>query len=80
MVPVALFSDVWIRSLWSDLQKLWCSVDRSLMFYESHLSADPCMQISLKDIVCLGVCRPDSSSNNGVLDRCVCACTLSSWS
>lgn len=41
------------------------------MFYESDLSADPCMQINLKDIVCLGVSRPDSSSNNGVLDRCV---------
>lgn len=46
------------------------------MFYESDLSADPCMQISLKDIVCLGVSRPDPSSNNGVLDRCVCVCVL----
>ncbi|XP_029688014.1 arf-GAP with Rho-GAP domain, ANK repeat and PH domain-containing protein 3-like isoform X3 [Takifugu rubripes] len=56
------------RKTREDFQKLWCSVDRSLMFYESDLSADPCMQISLRDIVCLGVSRPDSSSNNGFLD------------
>lgn len=68
---------MWTRSLCSDLQKLWCTVDRSLMFYESDLSADPCMQISLKDIVCLGVSRPDPTSNNGVLDRCVCVCVYS---
>ncbi|CAF90404.1 unnamed protein product, partial [Tetraodon nigroviridis] len=53
----------------SDLQKLWCSVDRSLRFYESPLQADPCMQISLKDILCLGVSRPDSAGNHGVPDR-----------
>uniref|UniRef100_H3BWD9 ArfGAP with RhoGAP domain, ankyrin repeat and PH domain 3 n=1 Tax=Tetraodon nigroviridis TaxID=99883 RepID=H3BWD9_TETNG len=52
-----------------DLQKLWCSVDRSLRFYESPLQADPCMQISLKDILCLGVSRPDSAGNHGVPDR-----------
>lgn len=58
----------------SDVQKLWCSVDRSLRFYESELSADPCLQISLRDVVCLGVSRPDpSSNNNGLLDRCVCS-------
>lgn len=37
------------------------------MFYESDLSADPCMRISVRDIMCLGVSRPDSS--NGFLDR-----------
>uniref|UniRef100_A0AAQ6A4K3 ArfGAP with RhoGAP domain, ankyrin repeat and PH domain 3 n=1 Tax=Amphiprion ocellaris TaxID=80972 RepID=A0AAQ6A4K3_AMPOC len=48
----------------------WCSVDQSLLLYESDRSADPCMQINVKDIVCLGVSRPDSSnSNNGFIDR-----------
>uniref|UniRef100_A0A8C9Y867 ArfGAP with RhoGAP domain, ankyrin repeat and PH domain 3 n=1 Tax=Sander lucioperca TaxID=283035 RepID=A0A8C9Y867_SANLU len=41
----------------ADFQKFWCSVDQSLLFYESDRSADPCMQISVKDIVCLGVSR-----------------------
>ncbi|KAM9376550.1 arf-GAP with Rho-GAP domain, ANK repeat and PH domain-containing protein 3 [Pholidichthys leucotaenia] len=56
-----------------DFQKFWCSVDRSLLFYESERSVDPCMQIGSKDIVCLGVGRPDpsnsSNNNNGFIDR-----------
>ncbi|XP_040903934.1 arf-GAP with Rho-GAP domain, ANK repeat and PH domain-containing protein 3 [Toxotes jaculatrix] len=56
------------RKTREDFQKFWCSVDQSLLFYESDRSADPCMQISVKDIVCLGVSRPDSS-NNGFIDR-----------
>uniref|UniRef100_A0A8C9Y5V8 ArfGAP with RhoGAP domain, ankyrin repeat and PH domain 3 n=1 Tax=Sander lucioperca TaxID=283035 RepID=A0A8C9Y5V8_SANLU len=66
----------------ADFQKFWCSVDQSLLFYESDRSADPCMQISVKDIVCLGVSRPDSSNNNGFIDRYAatplsCHCLLS---
>ncbi|XP_031734373.1 arf-GAP with Rho-GAP domain, ANK repeat and PH domain-containing protein 3 [Anarrhichthys ocellatus] len=58
------------RKTREDFQKFWCSVDRSLLFYESDRSADPCMQISVKDIVCLGVSRPDASNNsNGFIDR-----------
>lgn len=62
-----------------DFQKFWCSVDQSLLFYESDRSVDPCMQISVKDIVCLGVSRPDSSNNNnnGFIDR-FALCFLSS--
>lgn len=55
--------------LMSDFQKFWCTVDQSMLFYESDRSADPCMQISVKDIVCLGITRPDSSNNNGFIDR-----------
>ncbi|XP_047210247.1 arf-GAP with Rho-GAP domain, ANK repeat and PH domain-containing protein 3 isoform X2 [Girardinichthys multiradiatus] len=58
------------RKTREDFQKFWCSVDQSLVLYESDHSADPCLRISLKDIVCLGVSRPDSSSNNnGFIDR-----------
>ncbi|GLD68810.1 arf-GAP with Rho-GAP domain, ANK repeat and PH domain-containing protein 3-like protein [Lates japonicus] len=58
------------RKTREDFQKFWCSVDQSLLFYESDRSADPCMQISVKDIVCLGISRPDSSNNNnGFIDR-----------
>ncbi|KAM3611987.1 uncharacterized protein V6R79_000487 [Siganus canaliculatus] len=59
------------RKTREDFQKFWCSVDRSLLFYESDRSADPVLQINVKDIVCLGVSRPDNSnnSNNGFIDR-----------
>ncbi|XP_076595115.1 arf-GAP with Rho-GAP domain, ANK repeat and PH domain-containing protein 3 isoform X2 [Chaetodon auriga] len=57
------------RKTREDFQKFWCSVDQSLLFYESDRSADPCMQISVKDIMCLGVSRPDTSNNNGFIDR-----------
>uniref|UniRef100_A0A3Q2SXM0 ArfGAP with RhoGAP domain, ankyrin repeat and PH domain 3 n=1 Tax=Fundulus heteroclitus TaxID=8078 RepID=A0A3Q2SXM0_FUNHE len=57
------------RKTREDFQKFWCSVDQALVLYESDHSADPCLQISVKDIVCLGVSRPDSSSNNnGFID------------
>ncbi|KAG7518797.1 arf-GAP with Rho-GAP domain, ANK repeat and PH domain-containing protein 3 isoform X1 [Solea senegalensis] len=56
----------------SDFQKFWCSVDRALLLYESERSADPCAHIDAKDIVCLGVSRPDAAANNnnnGFIDR-----------
>ncbi|XP_024918776.1 arf-GAP with Rho-GAP domain, ANK repeat and PH domain-containing protein 3 isoform X2 [Cynoglossus semilaevis] len=55
-----------------DFQKYWCSVDRSLLLYESERSVDPSIQINAKDIVCLGISRPDASNNNnnnGFIDR-----------
>nr|XP_040030287.1 arf-GAP with Rho-GAP domain, ANK repeat and PH domain-containing protein 3 [Gasterosteus aculeatus aculeatus] len=58
------------RKTREDFQKFWCTVDRSLVLYESDRSSDPCLQISVKDIVCLGVSRPDSSNNSsGFIDR-----------
>uniref|UniRef100_A0A673VNB2 ArfGAP with RhoGAP domain, ankyrin repeat and PH domain 3 n=1 Tax=Salmo trutta TaxID=8032 RepID=A0A673VNB2_SALTR len=47
----------------------WCTVERSLLFYESDRCPDPSMTINVKDIVCLGVSRPDSCNNNGFIDR-----------
>ncbi|XP_020557431.1 arf-GAP with Rho-GAP domain, ANK repeat and PH domain-containing protein 3 isoform X1 [Oryzias latipes] len=52
-----------------DFQKFWCVVDQYLLLYESEQSSEPSLQINLKDMVCLGVCRPDSSSNSGFIDR-----------
>ncbi|XP_029917727.1 arf-GAP with Rho-GAP domain, ANK repeat and PH domain-containing protein 3 [Myripristis murdjan] len=58
------------RKTREDFQKFWCTVDKSLLFYESDRCSDPSMQISVKDIVCLGVSRPDgSNNNNGFIDR-----------
>ncbi|XP_030621629.1 arf-GAP with Rho-GAP domain, ANK repeat and PH domain-containing protein 3 [Chanos chanos] len=52
-----------------DFQKYWCSVEKSLLFYESDRCHEPSLKIDVKDIMCLGVSRPDSSSNNGFIDR-----------
>lgn len=53
-----------------DFQKYWCSVEKSLLFYESDRCHEPNMKIEVKDIICLGVSRPDScTNNNGFIDR-----------
>lgn len=53
-----------------DFQKYWCSVEKSLLFYESDRCQEPNMKIEVKDIICLGVSRPDScTNNNGFIDR-----------
>ncbi|KAJ8015069.1 hypothetical protein DPEC_G00022300 [Dallia pectoralis] len=57
------------RKTREDFQKYWCTVERSLLFYESDRCPDPSMKINVKDILCLGVSRPDSSNNNGFIDR-----------
>lgn len=60
----------------TDFQRFWCSVDRSLLLYESEGSADPVLRISAQDVVCVGVSRPDSvtnssNNNNGFIHRLV---------
>ncbi|XP_017293553.1 arf-GAP with Rho-GAP domain, ANK repeat and PH domain-containing protein 3 [Kryptolebias marmoratus] len=59
------------RKTREDFQKFWCSVDQFLLLYESDRSTEPCLQIRVKDIVCLGVSRPNPSANNnnGFIDR-----------
>ncbi|KAF5906690.1 arf-GAP with Rho-GAP domain, ANK repeat and PH domain-containing protein 3-like, partial [Clarias magur] len=53
-----------------DFQKYWCSVEKSLLFYESDRCQEPNMKIEVKDIICLGVSRPEScTNNNGFIDR-----------
>ncbi|XP_031442972.1 arf-GAP with Rho-GAP domain, ANK repeat and PH domain-containing protein 3 isoform X2 [Clupea harengus] len=53
-----------------DFQKFWCSVEKSILLYESDRSHEPSMKIDVKDIICLGVSRPDScNNNNGFIDR-----------
>uniref|UniRef100_A0AAY4DD09 ArfGAP with RhoGAP domain, ankyrin repeat and PH domain 3 n=1 Tax=Denticeps clupeoides TaxID=299321 RepID=A0AAY4DD09_9TELE len=41
----------------------------AILFYESDRCHEPSMKIEVKDIICLGVSRPDSSSNQGFIDR-----------
>lgn len=52
-----------------DFQKFWCSVEKSILFYESDRCHEPSMKINVKDIICLGVNRPDSSNNSGFIDK-----------
>uniref|UniRef100_A0AAY4DDF3 ArfGAP with RhoGAP domain, ankyrin repeat and PH domain 3 n=1 Tax=Denticeps clupeoides TaxID=299321 RepID=A0AAY4DDF3_9TELE len=44
----------------TDFQKYWCSVESAILFYESDRCHEPSMKIEVKDIICLGVSRPDS--------------------
>ncbi|KTG32202.1 hypothetical protein cypCar_00013999 [Cyprinus carpio] len=53
----------------ADFQKYWCSVEKSILFYESDRCHEPSMKIDVKDIICLGVSRPDSSDNSGFIDK-----------
>ncbi|KAG7464975.1 hypothetical protein MATL_G00171310 [Megalops atlanticus] len=57
------------RKTREDFQKYWCSVEKSILFYESDRCHDPSMKIDVKDIICLGVSRPDSCNNTGFIDR-----------
>uniref|UniRef100_A0A8C9R0I7 ArfGAP with RhoGAP domain, ankyrin repeat and PH domain 3 n=1 Tax=Scleropages formosus TaxID=113540 RepID=A0A8C9R0I7_SCLFO len=53
----------------SDFQKFWCSVEKAILFYESDRCHEPSMKIEVKDVVCLGVSRPDVCSSTGFIDR-----------
>uniref|UniRef100_A0A673MRY8 Arf-GAP with Rho-GAP domain, ANK repeat and PH domain-containing protein 3-like n=1 Tax=Sinocyclocheilus rhinocerous TaxID=307959 RepID=A0A673MRY8_9TELE len=53
----------------ADFQKYWCSVEKSILFYESDRCHEPSLKIDVKDIICLGVSRPDSSNNSGFIDK-----------
>ncbi|MGH0166646.1 UNVERIFIED_CONTAM: hypothetical protein FKN15_057537 [Acipenser sinensis] len=52
-----------------EFQKQWCSLERSLLFYETDKSTEPSMKIELSDIICLGVTRPGSLTSPGPFDR-----------
>uniref|UniRef100_A0A6Q2XRY0 ArfGAP with RhoGAP domain, ankyrin repeat and PH domain 3 n=1 Tax=Esox lucius TaxID=8010 RepID=A0A6Q2XRY0_ESOLU len=69
MIPCINTKHIHVSLLHLDFQKYWCTVERSLLFYESDRCPDPSMKINVKDILCLGVSRPDSSDNNGFIDR-----------
>ncbi|XP_072368925.1 arf-GAP with Rho-GAP domain, ANK repeat and PH domain-containing protein 3 isoform X2 [Scyliorhinus torazame] len=57
------------RKCKDEFQKQWCSLDRSLLFYETDKSPEPIGKIEMNDIVCIGVSRPQSASNAGHTDR-----------
>nr|XP_033782702.1 arf-GAP with Rho-GAP domain, ANK repeat and PH domain-containing protein 3 isoform X2 [Geotrypetes seraphini] len=46
-----------IKKTKDDFHKHWCSLERSLLFYESEKSTDPVGRIDLSDVVCLGMTR-----------------------
>ncbi|XP_051870238.1 arf-GAP with Rho-GAP domain, ANK repeat and PH domain-containing protein 3 [Pristis pectinata] len=52
-----------------EFQKQWCSLERSLLFYETDKSPEPIGKIEMSDIVCIGVNRPQSMSNSIPTDR-----------
>lgn len=52
-----------------EFQKQWCTMEKSLLFYESDKSAEPIGKIEMNDIVCIGVNRPQSMVNSIPTDR-----------
>ncbi|XP_067900215.1 arf-GAP with Rho-GAP domain, ANK repeat and PH domain-containing protein 3 isoform X2 [Heterodontus francisci] len=52
-----------------EFQKQWCSLDRSLLFYETDKSPEPIGKIEMNDVVCIGVSRPQSIANPAPTDR-----------
>ncbi|KAK7916248.1 hypothetical protein WMY93_012009 [Mugilogobius chulae] len=59
------------RKTRDDFQRFWCSVDRALGLFETELSPEPVLNINYKDLLCLGVSRPDGTKrrSNGFIDR-----------
>ncbi|XP_053735599.1 arf-GAP with Rho-GAP domain, ANK repeat and PH domain-containing protein 3 isoform X4 [Synchiropus splendidus] len=60
------------RKTREDFQRFWCQLGQSLLLYQSETSTEPSLQIPVKDILCLGVSRPDwshSGSSNGFINR-----------
>ncbi|XP_042195885.1 arf-GAP with Rho-GAP domain, ANK repeat and PH domain-containing protein 3 isoform X1 [Callorhinchus milii] len=52
-----------------EFQKQWCSVQKFLLFYETDKSSEPVGKIEMREIVCLGVSRPESVTSPGPTDR-----------
>ncbi|XP_030067056.1 arf-GAP with Rho-GAP domain, ANK repeat and PH domain-containing protein 3 isoform X2 [Microcaecilia unicolor] len=52
-----------------DFHKHWCSLERSLLFYESDKSNEPVGRIDLSDVVCLGVTRLDVTHSPAPVER-----------
>lgn len=59
------------RKTRDDFQRFWCSVDQSLVLFESELSPDPVLTLPFRDLLCLGVTRPDGNKrrSNGFIHR-----------
>ncbi|XP_029439114.1 arf-GAP with Rho-GAP domain, ANK repeat and PH domain-containing protein 3 isoform X2 [Rhinatrema bivittatum] len=52
-----------------EFHKHWCSLERSLLFYENEKSIEPVGRINLSDVVCLGVTRLDMVSSPTPAER-----------
>ncbi|XP_069754185.1 arf-GAP with Rho-GAP domain, ANK repeat and PH domain-containing protein 3 isoform X2 [Narcine bancroftii] len=52
-----------------EFQKQWCTMEKSLLFYDTDKSSEPTSKIEISDIVCIGVNRPQSMANSIPTDR-----------
>ncbi|XP_069510225.1 arf-GAP with Rho-GAP domain, ANK repeat and PH domain-containing protein 3 isoform X2 [Ambystoma mexicanum] len=52
-----------------EFHRVWCSLERSLLFYESDKSSEPNGKIEAADIVCLAVSRADGQASPNPTDR-----------
>ncbi|XP_074866288.1 arf-GAP with Rho-GAP domain, ANK repeat and PH domain-containing protein 3 isoform X2 [Carettochelys insculpta] len=52
-----------------ELQRIWCSLEKSLLFYETDKSAEPLGKVELADVVSLGVSSVNGPASPGPTDR-----------
>ncbi|XP_067423059.1 arf-GAP with Rho-GAP domain, ANK repeat and PH domain-containing protein 3 [Emydura macquarii macquarii] len=58
-----------LRKSRDELHRVWCSLEKSLLFYETDKSAEPVGKVELADVVSLGVSRVGGLPSPGPVDR-----------
>ncbi|XP_078248600.1 arf-GAP with Rho-GAP domain, ANK repeat and PH domain-containing protein 3 isoform X1 [Pogona vitticeps] len=58
-----------IKKSREEFQRVWCSLEKFLLFYETEMSSEPVGKIDLADVISLAVNRTDMVPNPGSSDR-----------
>uniref|UniRef100_A0A8D2LHL0 ArfGAP with RhoGAP domain, ankyrin repeat and PH domain 3 n=1 Tax=Varanus komodoensis TaxID=61221 RepID=A0A8D2LHL0_VARKO len=55
----------------AEWQRVWCSLEKSLLFYEADRGPEPLARIDASEVVSLGVSRAEAPAGPAPSDRCV---------
>uniref|UniRef100_A0A803U1G6 ArfGAP with RhoGAP domain, ankyrin repeat and PH domain 3 n=1 Tax=Anolis carolinensis TaxID=28377 RepID=A0A803U1G6_ANOCA len=58
-----------IKKSREEFQRVWCSLEKCFLFYETDKSSEPLAKIEMVDVISLGVNRTDVQANPGSSDR-----------
>ncbi|KAH0618161.1 hypothetical protein JD844_017148 [Phrynosoma platyrhinos] len=58
-----------IKKSREEFQRVWCSLEKFFLFYETDKSSEPMGKIEMADVISLGVNRTDILANPGSSDR-----------
>ncbi|XP_042320700.1 arf-GAP with Rho-GAP domain, ANK repeat and PH domain-containing protein 3 isoform X2 [Sceloporus undulatus] len=58
-----------IKKSREEFQRVWCSLEKFFLFYETDKSSEPVGKIEMADVISLGVTRTDVLANPGSSDR-----------